>query len=138
MISQRPKSRAGRRTLASPDWLIGMLRRHLAERNVALDDRDAVVFVGPDGHHLDYANWRSRIWIPATEAAGLKGLHFHDLRHTAGTALVSGGVDIKTAQIRLGHASPVTTLRVYAQGSSRADRAAADVLADSFIPSAYR
>jgi integrase len=42
--------------------------------------------------------------------AGLRGLRFHDLRHTAGTALVAGGIDVKTAQLRLGHASPVTAL----------------------------
>ena len=48
--------------------------------------------------------------------------------------MVAAGVDIKTVQIRLGHASPVTTLRIYAQGSSPADRAAADVLGKIFKP----
>lgn len=134
MVSQRPKSRAGRRTIASPDWLVDMLGRYLADRGISLDDREASVFLGPDGQRLDYSNWRSRLWIPATEAAGLCGLRFHDLRHTAGTALVAAGVDVKTVQIRLGHASPVTTLRIYAQGSSPADRAAADVLGKMFKP----
>jgi hypothetical protein len=35
--------------------------------------------------------------------------------------MVTAGVDVKTVQIRLGHASPITTLRIFAQGSSLAD-----------------
>ena len=43
--------------------------------------------------------------------------------------MVVGGVDIKTAQTRLGHASPITTLRVYAQATPQADREAAKTVA---------
>ena len=66
------------------------------------------MFVGPDGKGLDYANWRTPVWRPAVARCELTGLRFHDLRHAAGTAMVVGGVDIKTAQTRLGHASPIT------------------------------
>lgn len=86
MVSQRPKTRAGRRTLASPDWMMDKLADHVAERGISQDDREAAIFLGSDGQKLDYSNWRSRVWIPAMEAAGLGGLRFHDLRHTAGTA----------------------------------------------------
>lgn len=134
MVSQRPKTRAGRRTIAAPGWLMDMSADHLADRGVSQDDREAAVFLGSDGQKLDYSNWRSRVWIPATETAGVAGLRFHDLRHTAGTAMVAAGVDVKTVQIRLRHASPITTLRIYAQGSSPADRAAADVLGKIFKP----
>ena len=92
------------------------------------------MFASPDGKPLQYSNWRDRIWLPATNAAGLTGLRYHDLRHTAGTALVAGGTDIKTAQVRLGHANPLTTLRVYAQATHDADRAAAKSLGDLFRP----
>lgn len=81
MVSQRPKTRAGRRTIAAPGWLMDMLADHLAERGVSQDDRETAVFLGSDGRKLDYSNWRSRVWVPATEAAGLGGLGFHDLRH---------------------------------------------------------
>ena len=134
MVSQTPKTRAGRRTISVPGWLMEMLTAHLAGRGVTGSDPDAPVFVGTDGRRLDYSNWRQRVWLPATKATGLVGLRFHDLRHAAGTALVAGGVDIKTAQVRLGHASPVTTLRVYAQGTHEADRAAADSVGELFRP----
>jgi integrase len=50
---------------------------------------------------------------------------FHDLKHTAATLLVEEGIDVKTAQVRLGHANPQTTLRIYAQVTEATDRAAA-------------
>jgi integrase len=60
--------------------------------------------------------------VPAREAAGLPDLNFHDLKHTAGTALLEEGVNVKTAQERLGHASPRTTLAIYAQATKEAQR----------------
>jgi len=53
---------------------------------------------------LRYTNWRRRIWEPATTAAGCAGAGFHDLRRLNATTLVVGGIDVKTAQTRLGHA----------------------------------
>ncbi len=100
-MSQDPKSRAGRRTLSAPDWLMAMVSDHLAARGLTGADPDAPVFTTSDGKQLHYSNWRQRVWLPATEAAGIPGLRFHDLKHTAGTAMVASGVDVKTAQVRL-------------------------------------
>jgi integrase len=108
------KSYRGMRTFSLPDWMSALLSDHLAARKLTGADSDAPVFVSPDGEPLHYTNWRQRIWLPAVKAAGLDGLHFHDLRHTATTALVEEGVDIKTAQTRLGLSEQVM-LRVYAQ-----------------------
>ena len=44
------------------------------------------------------------------------------------------GVDLKTAQTRLGHSDPRLTLAVYAQASTDADRAAAVLLGERFMP----
>lgn len=44
-----------------------------------------------------------------------------------------GGVDVKTAQVRLGHSDPRMTLGVYASAPASADRAAADVLGETFF-----
>lgn len=96
MVSQKPKTRAGNQTIAVPDWLMDMLAQHLAQRALSVDDAEAVLFVGPHGRPLDYSNWRDRVWIKAVRNCGLAGLRFHDLRHAAGTAMVTGGVDIKT------------------------------------------
>lgn len=91
------------------------------------------VFVTAEGAPLHSSNWRRRVWVPATISACLPGLHFHDLRHTATTALVEEGVDIKTAQTRLGLSEQVM-LRVYAQATEGADREAAGRIGDRFRP----
>lgn len=45
----------------------------------------------------------------------------------------SGGVDLKTAQARLGHSNPRLTLALYAQATEAGDRAAAVALRDRFL-----
>ena len=135
MIESDPKTRAGRRpSLAIPDWLMGMLAEELAARGLTAGDDDAFVFVSPEGTRLHYSNWRIRVWVPARTAAGLLDLNFHDLKHTAGTALLDEGINIKTAQARLGHANPQTTLALYAQATVQADREASDRLGERFRP----
>jgi integrase len=135
MIESDPKTKAGRRpSLALPDWLMAMLAEVLAARGVTASDSDAYLFVSPDGTRLHYSNWRTRVWLRSRTAAGFPELNFHDLKHTAGTALLDEGVNIKTAQTRLGHANPRTTLAVYAQATIRGDRDAADRLGERFRP----
>jgi integrase len=134
MITRQPKSEAGLRTLSSPPWLMEMLAEHLRRRGVTAAEPGELVFVTADGEGLDYSHWRQRVWLPGTERAGFAGLQFHDLRRTAATALVTERIDIKTAQVRLGHADPATTLGIYAQATKQADRDAAERLGVHFHP----
>ncbi|MDQ2726042.1 MAG: tyrosine-type recombinase/integrase [Actinomycetota bacterium] len=53
---------------------------------------------------------------------------FHDLRRASATWLVRSGIDVKTAQTRLGNSDPRLTLAVYAQATTEGDRQAAEVL----------
>ncbi len=124
-VNGPPKTRAGRRTIAAPEELVSMLAGHLTRRGLTVDDGDARLFVSRDGRDLEYTNFRERNWVPACERAGAPGLRFHDLRRLAATTLVAEGVDVKTTQNRLGHASPQMTLGLYAQATSSGDRSAA-------------
>jgi integrase len=126
------KSASGRRTLALPVWLCEDLAALLAGRGLSAGDQAALVFTSPAGGPLDYSRWRTRMWLPACERAGMPGLRFHDLRSMAATALVAAGVDVKTAQTRLGHSSPSVTLGIYARATASADRAAADAVGAFF------
>ena len=131
-----PKSEASRRTLAIAVWLADVLSAPLARRGLTAADPDAFVFARDDGRPLAYANWRRTVWQPACERAGVSTCQFHDLRRTNATALVAEGVDIKTAQSRLGHSDVRLTLDVYAQVVSAAELSAADMVGARFAPSA--
>ena len=124
-ITAPPKSAAGRRTLSLPAPLVELLSKQLDRRRIPRDDPEALVFAAPQGGPVRYDKWRRRVWLPACENAGLVGLSFHDLRRVNATALVAEGVNIKTAQARLGHSDPRLTLAIYAQATTEADRDAA-------------
>lgn len=47
----------------------------------------------------------------ARDAAGLRPLRFHDLRHTYGSLLVAGGVDLASVKAAMGHSRITTTER---------------------------
>jgi integrase len=113
-----------------------VLRARLESLGPAAPHADQLVFAAPGGGPLDYSHWRHRVWLPAAAAAGVPGAGFHDLRRANATALVAAGVDIKTAQTRLGHSDPRLTLTIYARAVPEADRAAAELLgARFFMPS---
>ena len=54
------------------------------------------------------------------------------LRHTQATRLIANGVDIKTAQNRLGHASPTLTMSFYAHALPENDQRAAALVGNLF------
>jgi integrase len=127
-----PKSSAGRRVMTMPPQLNAMLRAHV--RLFCKLEGQTLLFTNELGGPLDYTNWRRRVWAPASARAGLPGASFHDLRRTAATLLVAEGVDLKTAQTRLGHSDPRLTIGIYAQASTESDREAAERLSRRFFP----
>jgi integrase len=72
---------------------------------------EAFVFLSSQGTHLRRSNFNRRVWQPATRAAGVEGLRFHDLRHTAGTPATAAGGSLREVMNRLGHATTVAAVR---------------------------
>jgi integrase len=60
-VSGPPKSQAGRRTVAMPTALAGVLTAHLARRGLTGSDSAALVFVSEQGGPLRYEHWRARV-----------------------------------------------------------------------------
>jgi hypothetical protein len=126
VVTAAPKSAAGRRSFAVLAPLTAMLTEYLAARGLTGADADMLMFQAPGGGPLRYSNRPRRVWHPACVAPGLGefvegrerrqyvGLGFHDLRRGNATALVAEGVDLKTAQARLGNSNPRLTLGLYA------------------------
>ena len=124
VIVTPPKSSAGVRTVALPARLISELEHHFAAYVAA--DRDALVFCGAKGAPLARSNW-TRKWHEALKAAGIEGLHFHDLRHTGNTLAAATGASTKELMARMGHASPRAAL-IYQHATRERDMAIADAL----------
>lgn len=67
----------------------------------------------------------SKHFRDAREKVGLEWLHFHDLRHSAASAMVNDGVDLYTVGVVLGHKTVVSTKR-YAHLATSSLRSAID------------
>ena len=62
------------------------------------------------------------------EISGLKGFHFHSLRHTYTSNLLSKGASPKDVQELLGHSDVNLTLNVYAHSARESKRNSAKLL----------
>jgi integrase len=71
---------------------------------------DDYVFANRFGRRLDPSALRRR-FERARDTAGLEPLRFHDLRHTYGSLLVAGGIDLPSVKAAMGHSRISTTER---------------------------
>jgi integrase len=129
-----PKTRHGRRTLSLPPSAVAILRRHRRrqlEIRLALGlgrpEPDRLVFCQADGSMIA-PSWLSYTWRNTCLSLKLPKVAFQALRHTHASALIAAGLDVVKVSRRLGHASPVITLRTYAHLFDRTDTAAADAI----------
>jgi len=72
-----------------------------------------------------------RLFKAACKKAGIRDLRFHDLRHTAATLMVTGGIPLVTVSQILGHATIHMTMK-YAHPTPEDKRKAVNVLASIF------
>lgn len=81
----------------------------LRERGDFTSDTD---YIGASafGERLDGSALRRRI-LAAGAAIGLRPFRFHDLRHSFGSLLVAGGIDLVSVKAAYGHANISTTER---------------------------
>jgi integrase len=119
-----PKSAAGRRVVAFPAELVPMIEDHLTEHVGA--STDALLFTSREGLPLRRTKFRPH-WAAACSAAGISGLHFHDLRGSGATWAATAGATVRELMGRLGHASPTVALR-YQHATLERDQAIADRL----------
>jgi integrase len=112
-----PKTRASRRTVGLPRFVVRELEAHL----VGPGAPDEHVFTAPEGGWLRIVAFRNRIWRPATDAAGLASLRIHDLRHTAVALWIAAGASPKEVAVRAGHTSVSFTLDRYGHLYPKAD-----------------
>ena len=117
VVVSKPKSRAGRRSLALDPATVAALRGHLvvqeAEREIVgaryLDS--GLLFTWPDGRPIHPARFSQ--WFQQHAAASdLPRITLHGLRHSYATAALKVGVPVKVISERLGHATVAITLDI--------------------------
>jgi integrase len=101
------KSRRARE-VPLPDQAASALQRLM--RRCEFTGPDDYVFANRFGRRLDPSALRRR-YERARDAAGLDPLRFHDLRHTYGSLLVAGGIDLPSVKAAMGHSRISTTER---------------------------
>lgn len=132
-----PKSDAGKRDVSIDAKTVAHLARwkaFQAEEMALLGLRqsdDTPVCCSDKAEYLRLTNF-SRWWRAFCADNGFGGLKFHELRHTQATQLIANGVDIKTVQNRLGHASPTLTMSFYAHVLPENDQRAATLIGNLF------
>jgi integrase len=106
-IEGTPKSGQVRRVPMADQAAAALDRLSRRDHFTAPDD---LVFGSEIGRPRDGSALRRR-YKKARDVAGLRPLRWHDLRHTFGSLLVAGGVDLVTVQDAMGHAQLTTTSR---------------------------
>jgi integrase len=117
-----PKSHEGR-SVPMADRVAGELERLFQRSAYQGDD---LVFCHPHtGHVLDASKVRKR-FAEALEAAQVRRITFHELRHTFGTQLAAARVPLRTIQEWMGHQDGKTT-EIYRHYAPDPDGGAAQI-----------
>lgn len=119
LVLTEPRTAGSRRTLPlTPDAADALDRQAAAlEKHRVTDpgwNPEGFVFTTSAGTPINPSNLLRRHFYPFLERAGLPKVRFHALRHSYPTGLLEDSASVGAVSRLLGHASPTTTLRIYA------------------------
>ena len=128
-----PKSRAARREVPLPAFVVELMRAHRLD--YLPGDLD-LIFTARTAAPLKRGTFRAKVWKPSLQRAGLAStLRFHDLRHSYATWLVSDGVPINDVAKVMGHEQTSTTLDRYTHPNRDRDARVRATFAAFSLPS---
>jgi integrase len=125
-----PKSNAGLRNVAIPEFLVQAVRIHLTL--FASPEPGGHLFLGERGALLRRTTF-TKIWNQARIKVELPDVHFHDLRHTGNTLAATTGASLAELMARMGHSSTRAAI-IYQHATDDRDKAIADALGDLAAP----
>ena len=145
-VLKKPKTTS--RLIQLPDMVVELLRQLL------LEEKEKKMLLGIDWQGINGINGKvednyiftnqfgfwyypdsyNNMWLKFLERNKLKVITFHELRHTAASILIFGGLDIKSIQKILGHTKSATTLDVYGHIFQSADEEAASLMTEMYSP----
>ncbi|MGB8345025.1 MAG: tyrosine-type recombinase/integrase [Ktedonobacteraceae bacterium] len=136
-VETEPKTAKGRRKIMLPDLAIQALKQHRAQQEEwqlkageKWQGKD-YVFTGLEGGPLN-PRYILKLFAKLLKEAGLPHMHFHDLRHSAATLLLSMGVHPKVVQEILGHSNISMTMDIYSHVLPSMHKEAMDKWDDAF------
>ena len=136
----QPKSTRSRRTIPLPAVARDALRRQRVRQDAARtaagsawQDRDGLAFTDAIGRPLGPGGV-SAAFQRGREAAGVPRVRFHDLRHSAATLMLAGGVPLAVISEWLGHSGIAITAAHYAAVVPQLRREAADAMDRALAP----
>lgn len=115
---KKPKTEHSRRRVAMTPKLATFLEEYRVDREEMSRELgvtlalDGLVFASIDGKPID-PSVLSHAFNRLARGAGLKGVRFHDLRHTFASLMLMRGAKPKVISEALGHASVAFTMDVY-------------------------
>ena len=105
-----PKTEASRRAIDLGPTVISELKKW----KIACPGSELnLVFPNEAGNPIDANNLVKRDFEPTLRRAGVKGIRFHDLRHTYASLLIDRGEHPKYIQVQMGHSSINVTMDTY-------------------------
>jgi integrase len=124
-IKPYPKDDEPRTITVSPE-LLHILSARVAEYGLGREDYLFPSVQGRGQYPVSRNTFRTRVWRPAVQAAGLQGtVRMHDLRHAHASWLLAGGADLPATMERLGHRQ-LSTTQQYVHTLPDADQRALD------------
>lgn len=139
VIFKQPKTAKGRRLIPLPPSAAAVLREHREMQEKLRQElgmpmpNDELVFCQYDGKPL-LPDTITHAWMRLARHCGLKGIRFHDARHSHASLLLKQGVHPKIVQERLGHSTIQITLDTYSHVAPGLQRAAANRFDDIVLP----
>jgi integrase len=136
-VEGEPKTESGKRTVQLSRFMVDLLRKHHTlqlEQKIKVRDRwrdQDLVFPNSVGGFMLAGVLRGRFYRLLADV-GLPHMHFHDLRHSAATILISMGVPPNVVQKLLGHSDIKITLGVYGAVLPSMQQDVADKMDDLF------
>lgn len=119
LIIQTPKTKSSIRVIPVPAEVVTELKRWEKRRKEEMlrigrpsKELDGFVFARIDGKMIDPGSL-SRHFLELMRDNGLKGIHFHTMRHSYASLLLKAGEHPKVVQELLGHSSIQTTMDIY-------------------------
>lgn len=136
MVEREPKTAKGRRTIPLTGDIVKLLKKYLEDRAVYIKkmryfwERNSAqpwtdedyLFITERGGPAERSSIRN-IFVRILEAAEVKPINLHALRHTFATRCLENGFDIRTLADILGHADVSETLNTYAHAMEDQKRA---------------